>query len=71
MVPAHARTTQLCTNPKHPIQPALHSQSAPHNHTVTCTYTQAATICPCPIIQVDTPGTLRMCEYSNLLRSAI
>ena len=34
-------------------------------------YIRAATLCPCPVLSVDIPGTPRMCEHCNLLQSVI
>ena len=32
-------------------------------------YTRAPIMCPCSVVKVDTPGTPRICEYCDLLRS--
>ena len=34
-------------------------------------YTRAATVCPCPVLKVSTPGYPHMCEYCDLLRHVL
>ena len=63
----------------HFVARTLNIPSSPHsiaNPHPTATqqhqrYIRAATVCPCPIIKVSTPGNPHMCKYCALLRHVI